>query len=211
MAISEKPVPVAPTVSMKPSTSTTGLCRAAPASRSVAMPETTRLPGSERLDTMPLVGFGATSSGLTAGPVRSTVTGTSSTGPHSPRLSWEWTNRWCTPSLRQEAAAGYVVQVSPLGGPAGRVPVSATTVADRLSVIAMPWPAVPTVSRNISAPSMLPPASPSSPVAVTTSFAVPLAGEGLTAPARVEGPVFGSWRTTEPTTPQLEAESRPRT
>src|SRR6478609_11681817 len=58
---------------------------------------------------------------------------------------------------------------------------------------------------------MDPPAALSSPVAETSTSPDPLAGDGVTVPLVVCGPVFGRFRMTDPTTPQLPAESNART
>ena len=84
-------------------------------------------------------------------------------------------------------------------------------MAVRLGVIAVPLPLAPTVSTKYSAPSMVPPAMLSSPVAEMATSMVPLAGVGVALPLVVCGPVLGRLKITAPTTPQLPALSRART
>src|SRR3954452_24798659 len=146
----------------------------------------------------PLDGFGPMLTASTVGPVRSTSKGTSRTGPHRPSESLLWTYRWCTPSdIAATVAARMVASTE-------------TNVAVRFRVITIPEPFAPTESTKYSAAVIVPPAAESSPVAERSTSALPLAGVSVN-PLVVAGPVFGRWKTTELTTPQLPAESRART
>ena len=86
-----------------------------------------------------------------------------------------------------------------------------TTVATRLGVIDVPEPLAPTLSMKYSAPSMVPPAVLSSPVAETATLVAPLAGLGVALPLVVSGPILGRLKITPPTTPQLPRLSCART
>ena len=160
--------------------------------------DTTRYPGLAWLLSTPLVGFGPTAAPSTVGPVWSTTSGMSSSGPHRPSESWLLARMWWVPS----DSAWTVL--------AAREAVSETTDAVRLRAMVVPVPGAPAVSRKYSAAVIVPPAAVSSPVAATLTRAAP-AGLGLAEPLVVDGPVLGRLRTTDPTAPQLPAASRART
>ena len=73
---------------------------------------------------------------------------------------------------------------------AGMVAVSATFVAVRFGVIGVPWPSAPRVPTKYSAPVIWPPAAVSSPVALSVTLPVPLAGFGVAVPRPSAAP---SW------------------
>src|SRR6476620_2873622 len=73
----------------------------------------------------------------------------------------------------------------------GMVAVSATFVDRRLGVHGVHCPSTPGAPSKYSAAVRLPPAAVSSPVALSVTLPVPLAGCGVATPATVFGPVLG--------------------
>src|SRR5665647_2408138 len=149
----------------------------------------------------PWVGFGVTDTELTVGRTLSMTSATDATGPQLPAPSLACTNTVCTPSASSATVA------------AGTVASRLAVGAGELTVIGVPEPSAPTVSRKYSAAAMAdPPVAVSSPVACRATAAEPLVGVGDSVGEVVAGPaVSPPVNRTELKTPQVPSASWPRT